>query len=97
MSTGSDAIDSENSPVLVLPYPHDLLTSTHTKVATRAEFLAKIREALALGKMILIKGWNPDNHVQFNEDEVRSWRGTLAQTVQWQGNSRCFISLLFFH
>lgn len=91
MVHGQDAVSSDRSPVLILPYPAELsadqsgIFNHGTKSRARAQFVSKIRQALAAGKMVLVKGCMKGNHVQFNEEEVRLWRGTLAQSVQWQG------------
>jgi hypothetical protein len=92
MAAGQDAVGSEGSPVLVLSYPTELRGQSNTcdhaaKFGLRAQFITKIRESLAIGKMVLIQVCNDGYHVQFNEEEVRSWKGTLAQAVQWQGRN----------
>lgn len=99
MVHGQNATGCDRSPVLVLPYPIELSANQSgtfdcsAKSSTRAQFVCKIREALAAGKMVLVQGCMNGNHIQFNEEEVRLWRGTLAQPIHWQGLNIKYIAV----
>lgn len=95
MAISSDATRSLTAPIVILSYPgtQDSSSTNPPDSGTfgiRETFLSTVRRALAAGKMVLIRGWKPQNPVQFNSNEVLSWRGSLSQPVQWQGSSFSF-------
>lgn len=91
MAMSSDATHSLTAPIVIISYPETPDSSginlpESGTFGMRKVFLSTVRKALSAGKMVLVHGWKPPNPVQFNSDEIRSWRGSLSQPGQWQGS-----------
>lgn len=98
MAKGPNAVTNERAPLVTIELPQRLMDPPDPSASLRPPsaldeqlchdyqcIIQKVRTALRSNKLVLLKGIPSDSGIVFNEDGIFSLRGSIEQTVVWQG------------
>jgi hypothetical protein len=50
-----------------------------------SEIMDEITNALSSGTAVLVKGWEPEDAMEFNWHDIGKYRPPIWQEISWQG------------